>query len=304
MKILFLLFLALQFIPSFSQEVDFNDQFTNSDEHSQLIQRLDSIENKTNELNKNLENIPGKQEQSDYLGWVAIGLAIAGIATSSGAFIFAYKGNKEIQYLLHELGLDVKNILSGSDVKIETKTGRAPVSPQIQTADIPQTKEKEKISALLEKLPEGKLSSLLHEAKLIALELNDLEMSNWIQDELDGFQSLKEDSRKKEKVKKKPPENRMMTGHFYLASDVPGVQPVKITRRIFMSQPIAEIEDIVERHDQGKIQTTLPYTIENTNTRMDGEKVDLLLTREEWKSILIKTRQKLSTSLEPHLFQK
>jgi len=233
-------------------------------------------------------------------------LAVIAIGTSSGAFIFAYKGDQEIKNLIHKLGFDIENILTGSGLKIQTSNEYyelpiAPSKPLSRTKKIGDVLEK--VSNLLEQIGQEKLSALLQRAMILSVELKDDEMKEWLQDELDGYQRLEEDPKKKRLLKKNPPSNRIITGHFFLGTTDHSIKPVKIPKQVFMNKSIAEIEDIVKRHDEGKVMTTLPYTIKE-DVEIKGEKVDLLLPREEWKKIIFSTERKLSSYLESHLLKK
>ena len=321
MKFLLVMFLVISFSPIFAQEsnqfnqtfsdknlIEISEKVTSLEENilknsTVILDKMNSIEKNQDVVNENLVLIKDNQNNSDVLGIVGIILAIVGIGTSSGAFIFAYKGDKEIQNLIHQLGLDVKNLISGSDVQITpAEISASPVRPQIKSEEISPLRDK--ISSLLEKLPEEKLSSLLHEGKLIGLELKDSKMVEWIQDELDGYQSVSKDPKKKKMIEKNPPENRSINGHFYLDADIPDYRPTRINRRVLMTKPISEVETTISRLEKREIQTTIPYTISGSNTSLDGRRVDLLLPIEEWRSIIIRTRQKLSRLLEDHLFKK
>lgn len=239
---------------------------------------------------------------------VNIILGIIAIATSSGAFIFAYKGDQEIKNLIHKLGFDIENFLTSAELKIKSKEEyyKSPVSTVTAKKEYQKEllQDGSKISSLLEKIGQEKLSILLQHAKIISLELKDKEMTEWIQDELDGYKSLETDKNKQKRFQKNPPPNRIIDGHFFIGASNHAIKPVKIKRKVFMSKPIAEVEDIIKRHDEGKVMTTIPYTIKENVKYLKDQQVDLLLPREEWKKIIFNTEQKLSQYLESHLFDK
>ena len=121
-------------------------------------------------------------------------------------------------------------------------------------------------------------------------------MQEWVQDEIDGYISVLTNRRRKKELIKNPPQNKKISGHFFIASSDWSVKPQKITIPIMMNKPIAEIEDIAQRHDQGNMQTTIPYTIDQ-DVSIKGKTVDLLIPREQWKKIIFSTERKLSKYL-------
>lgn len=157
----------------------------------------------------------------------------------------------------------------------------------------------QEIRELIKKIGKEKISQLLQEAKLIAIDTNDKEMGNWIQKELNGYTD-KQERIKHEKAEKLFPAYRYINTKFVLVASHHDIQE-GVTYPIWFVHGIPYIEKCLDSYKKRNIVITIKINLPKKIKGVFGQSVNAIVPEHELESIILGTQRKLSQYLESKL---
>jgi hypothetical protein len=182
-----------------------------------------------------------------------------------------------------------------SKLKIQQKTEITPIEiPESKFSDL----DKE-IRELIKKIGKYKISDLLQEAKLIAIDTNDKEMQNWIDLELKGYDATK-NRIQHEKAKKIFSEYRFINVKFFLQASNHSITQ-EVNYPIWLMHSMTSIEEYLQKYKKDNIMMTIKIELPKKMPRLSSQTVNALLPELELERIVHGAERKLSQYLESKL---
>lgn len=234
----------------------------------------------------------------DWLQYVIaiISSIVATLAASSFIFKIVYKKTEiKTEQKSDHSAVNVGDVI-GSNVTIQTGEAKP-----IKTNSEPTKSEiKDSVRDLLKRIGKEKISILLQEAKLIAHDTDDKEMSEWIRHEFESYfpPSGKQVTVKEAKEKGLIPEYRDINGKFYVQIADGSIHDMKYP--ILLGSDIKQVENMIGTLERGG-QVTLKHTFPPSTPLVGGTSGDLELPLSELKGIVTGAEKKLSRYLESKL---
>lgn len=154
---------------------------------------------------------------------------------------------------------------------------------------------------LLKRIGSEKISNLLQEAKLIAIDSGDKEMESWINKEFDGYVPPEGKKISRNQVKKTGflPDYRDIQGKILVQISDGSIH--ELNYPVLMGQPITEIENLLDRYKTGNVRATISYTFPKDREWVGGQTGDIEITQIALDRIIKGIERKLSLYLEQKL---
>lgn len=214
------------------------------------------------------------------------------IGISSNVIIRRYESKTQIA---DRGGVNLQDITNSS---FTIHTGE----PQpIKSEEIISEKSKyDTIKELLKRIGTEKISNLLQEAKIIAIETQDKEMQAWIELELNGFEvpSGKKLTRKEAKEKGLLPDYRDIKGKFSVQFSDGSLREMNYP--ILFGNSLKNVENSIEKIKKGG-RAFIQHTFPKDTQLIGGQTGDLDLPSQELERIIDGVERKLSQYLESKL---
>lgn len=221
---------------------------------------------------------------------------IATLAASSFIFKIVYKKTEiKTEQKSDHSAVNVGNVI-GSNVIIQTNEAKPIKTDSILT----QTDIENSARDLLKKIEKEKISVLLQEAKLIAHDSKDKEMSEWITHELESYfpPSGKQLTRKEAKEKGLIPDYRDINGKFYVQISDGSIHDMNYP--VLLGNDIKQVENMIGVLERGG-QVSIKLTFPPSTPLVGGRSGDLELPLTELRGIVHGAERKLSRFLESKL---
>ncbi len=159
----------------------------------------------------------------------------------------------------------------------------------------------QRVRDLITRIGREKISNLLQEAKLIAIDSGDHEMESWIKKELEGYAPPEGKKMKRGDVIKLGflPEYRDINGKILIAFRNQEIYPLSYP--ILMGQPITWLESALEQLKKKNVRITISYTFGKEHEFIGGKTGDVEIPETEIERIIKGVEQRLSQFLEQKL---
>lgn len=195
-------------------------------------------------------------------------------------------------------GVNLQDV-SHSSVIIQTGEPQPIQSSESQS----ETTKDKAIRDLLKQIGKEKISNLLQEGKIIAIDTNDKEMKSWIELELAGFAPPpgKTITRKEAKEKGIIPDYRDIKGKFFVQIGDGSIE--ELSYPILFGNDIKSVENSIETIKKGG-RAYIKHTFPKDITLVGGQSGDLEITRPELERIIHGAERRLSQYLELKLARK
>ena len=240
--------------------------------------------------------------------YLIITLIVAGTAAVAGAY-----NHRRITEILHNMPHELNKLIVGSDVKPEENKDPKKIGVSDKNVKIPeQLKFKEKIIVKKEKIEtdvdskftniynkigQDKISKLLQESKLIAIQENDDKIAEWMEDELVGYLPSTPEPIKLSEAPKPVPKYRQITSKFGVT--MPDGKVDTLSYPLWIGHSISHVEDWLKIFSEKPgAEITIKWTFKENIKLIKGQIVDLVLPETQLKNIVIAVERKLSEYLE------
>jgi len=177
--------------------------------------------------------------------------------------------------------------------------GKNDIKP-VKTSDLDFPELHQQIRDLIKRIGKHKISELLQEAKLIASDTDDKEMSAWIEKELNGY-SDKQETIKHDVATKIFPEYRYINTKFLLQASNNHAITQEVNYPIWMAHSITFIEGYLTKYRNGNVMITIQITLPKKIPALSSQTVDAILPEMELERIIHGIERKLSQYLESKL---
>ena len=177
-------------------------------------------------------------------------------------------------------------------------TPKSEPTPQVSNT---QSIVNDQIRDIIRRIGKEKISNLLQEAKIIAIDTNDKEMQKWIEQELSGFVPPTGSKLTRNEVKEKGliPDYRDIKGKFLIQWGE-DINQEEMNYPILFGNSIKDIERTIELLRRGG-KAYIPHTFPPSVKHLGGKSGDLELPLSELERIVNAVEQKLSKFLESKL---
>lgn len=213
-------------------------------------------------------------------------------------FKFQYKKvSKQKNQVADRGSVNVRGI-TNSNITIVTGSEPKPIEAT-DTTDKDSTLENS-IREILKKIRSQKISALLQQAKLIAIDTNDKEMQNWIDRELNGYLSPPGGITNEEaELTGFIPSYRKINGKFFVRFVGKGIE--EFTYSHLLGNDIKTVEDLIDRFKQGNVSAFVQITFKEHVPYVGSQTGNLYIQQAELEGVIRGAEGKLSEYLESKL---